>query len=121
MGMQHALHYGHLPPEFAAANALGVNVPVPLDPSQRLPPEQLAHHLDARSAHAGAHRLWVAMLDDAWRVCSCPFQVQPVPALEAGGAPPGCPQCSSGCCLAYSAWHIRVKACGSKCDVILQG
>ena len=73
MGMQHALHYGHLPPEFAAANALGVNVPVPLDPSQRLPPEQLAHHLDARSAHAGAHRLWLAMLDDAWRVCSCPF------------------------------------------------
>ena len=67
MGMQHPLHYGHLPPEFAAANALGVNVPVPLDPSQRLPPEQLAHHLDARNAHAGAHNLCLAMPNSARR------------------------------------------------------
>lgn len=53
MTMQHALHYGHLPPEFAAANALGVNVPVAMDPSQRLPQEQLAHQMDARNAHSG--------------------------------------------------------------------
>jgi len=53
MGMQHALQYGQLPPEFASANALGVNVPVAMDPNQRLSQEQLAHQMDARSSHPG--------------------------------------------------------------------
>ena len=55
MGMQHALQYGQLqlPPDFATANALGVNVPVALDPSQRHSQEQLAHQMDGRASHPG--------------------------------------------------------------------
>ena len=57
MGMQHALQYGQLqlPPDFATANALGVNVPVALDPSQRHSQEQLAHQMDGRASHPGQH------------------------------------------------------------------
>ena len=53
MGMQHAVQYGQLPPDFANANALGVNIAAALDSSQRHPQEQLAHHLDGRASHAG--------------------------------------------------------------------
>ena len=53
MGMQHTLQYGQLPPEFAGATALGVNVPVALDPSQRHPQEPLAHQMDGRVSHPG--------------------------------------------------------------------
>jgi hypothetical protein len=54
MGLQHALQYTHLPADFAAANALGVNVPAPLNSAQRLPQEQLGHQMDARATHPGA-------------------------------------------------------------------
>ena len=57
MGLQHALQYTHLPAEFAATNALGVNVPVPLNSVQRLPQEQLGHQMDARATHPGAPAL----------------------------------------------------------------
>ena len=56
MGMQHTLQYGQLPSDFASANALGVNVPVALDPSQRLAQAQLAHQMEGRASHPGPQR-----------------------------------------------------------------
>ena len=57
MGMQHALQYGQLPAQFASANGLGVNVPVAMDPSQRLAQAHLAHQMDGRTPHSGQHSL----------------------------------------------------------------
>jgi hypothetical protein len=54
MGLQHALQYTHLPADFAAANALGVNLPVPLASAQRLPQEPVGHQMDGRASNPGA-------------------------------------------------------------------
>lgn len=53
MGMQHALQFGQLPPEFASASTLGVNVPSAVDPSQRPAQEQLAQQMDGHASHPG--------------------------------------------------------------------
>ena len=53
MGMQHALQYGQLPPDFGSAATLGVNMPVALDASLRHSQEQLAHQMDGRASHPG--------------------------------------------------------------------
>lgn len=77
MGMQHALQYAQLPPEFASANALGVNVPVALHASQRHSQEQLAHPMDGRAPHPGPHACKLAVTDLG----------QAMPPMRAGTTP----------------------------------
>ena len=69
MGMQHTLQYGQLPSDFAGANALGVNVPVALDPSRRLAQAQLAHQMDGRASHPGQHSLHQSHIQG--EACAC--------------------------------------------------